>query len=268
MSQIVPNLKHFILCKTGINQPLIPQNRPFIHFWTYDLTKFYIWFMQGNFIPKKGLIRRNGDRPRWSTQLGFTITELLSIVAIISIIASLAVPSFTAIINNQAITATSTNIVALLQTARTEAVKRSQRVKVCFTEQRADFTVSSSTTSCIDPGLTQHKISYLYVFIDNGTFPEVIEGSEELIAATTEFNANLFFNQDSTKKMGTSVEFNQRGGAFFQAGEATTAAYIAICDERSKESVGRLITLNATGRTALSSIPANSHVECYTEPSS
>ena len=224
--------------------------------------------MQGKFLYKKGLIRRNGARGRLSAQLGFTITELLSIVAIISIIASLAVPSFTAIINNQAITATSTNIVALLQTARTEAVKRSTRVKACFTTVRADFSSPAATTDCVDPELTDHKISFLYVFIDNNATAEVINGNEELIAATTQFNANLFFNQDPSRKIGTSVEFNQRGGAYFQAGEATTAAYIAICDERSKESVGRLITLNATGRTALSSIPANSHVECYTEPPS
>ena len=179
-------------------------------------------------------------------------------------------PSFTSIINNQAITATSTNIVALLQTARTEAVKRSTKVKACFTTQRADFTSPSSTTSCIDPGLSQHKISYLYVFIDDGTTTEVIEGNEELIATTTEFNANLFFNQNQTnsKNMGTSIEFNQRGGAFFQAGETRTAVYIAICDERSKESVGRLITINATGRTALSSIPTNSQVQCHIEPAS
>lgn len=223
--------------------------------------------MQGKFSHQKVLIRRNGDRPLWSAQRAFTITELLSIVAIISIIASLAVPSFTAIINNQAITATSTNVVALLQTARTEAVKRSTRVKACFTTEKA-FTSTTSTTSCIDPGLSQHKISYLYVFIDDGTTAEVIEGNEELIASTTQFNANLYFNQDSTKSMGTSIEFNQRGGASFQDDPTLPAAYIAICDERSKESVGRLITLNATGRTALSSIPANSQVQCYIEPTS
>lgn len=225
--------------------------------------------MQGNFSPQKGLNRRNSERPVWSKQLGYTITELITIVALISIVASLAAPSYTSIINNQAVTAASTNIVALLQMARTEAIKQSKRVKACFTIQKADFSTVTTPKSCVDPGSTEFKVSYLYVFIDDdtGTAAEDIDSTEVILAASAEFNSNLYFNQNSNN-MGTSIEFNQRGSAVFQASETLTTAYIAICDERSDESAGRLLTLNATGRTALSSIPTNSQVACYDIPTS
>ncbi|WP_198683206.1 GspH/FimT family pseudopilin [Peristeroidobacter agariperforans] len=65
---------------------------------------------------------------------GFTMIELLVTVAVASITLALAVPSFTQMTVNSRLTTQSNEVVAALNLARSEAIKRNVRVSFCRVE--------------------------------------------------------------------------------------------------------------------------------------
>lgn len=72
-----------------------------------------------------------GPRPRTA---GFTMVELLVVVAVVSILALLAAPSFNDFIRLQRLKGVTSQLMTDLQFARTEAATRNQPVRVRFNE--------------------------------------------------------------------------------------------------------------------------------------
>ena len=70
---------------------------------------------------------------------GFTMVELMVTIAVLGVLLAIAVPSFSAMIRNNRSQAVANELVAALNLARAEAVKRGARVSLC---------PSSNGTSC------------------------------------------------------------------------------------------------------------------------
>lgn len=64
---------------------------------------------------------------------GFTLLELMVVIAVIAILAALAVPSFNTTLDKQRITGAAEAVLADLRWARAEAIKRNTEVRVTFT---------------------------------------------------------------------------------------------------------------------------------------
>lgn len=64
-------------------------------------------------------------------QRGFTLVELMVTVAVMAIVLGLAVPNFEPTINASRLTGSANELVAALQTARMEAIRRNRRIAVC-----------------------------------------------------------------------------------------------------------------------------------------
>lgn len=79
---------------------------------------------------------------------GFTLIELMVALAVMAIVLSLAIPSFESIINANRLSSAANEMVASIQTARMESLRRNRRAIVCLS---ATPNASSPTCSTVNP---------------------------------------------------------------------------------------------------------------------
>jgi len=95
-------------------------------------------------------------RPMRSSQNGFTLMELMVGIAVVAILAGLAAPNFRVFINNNRVTAAQNDLVAALNLARSESVRRSTTVSVCSSTDGASCATKNDWPSgwivFLDPG--------------------------------------------------------------------------------------------------------------------
>lgn len=75
--------------------------------------------------------RRGGRRVG---NAGFSLVELMVTVAVLAVLLGLAVPSFQGVIQQNRLTAATNELVAAVQLARAEAIRRNREVELCPTE--------------------------------------------------------------------------------------------------------------------------------------
>jgi prepilin-type N-terminal cleavage/methylation domain-containing protein len=91
------------------------------------------------------------------TQTGVTLMELMVVVAIAAILATVAAPSFSDFINNTKQSSTVTQLVSDLNRARSEAIKRNSRILFCKSNS------ATAPTDCIN-GSQYHTNGWLICY--------------------------------------------------------------------------------------------------------
>ena len=155
---------------------------------------------------------------------GFTLLELVIVVALISIVMAIAIPSMTTFTQNDRLTTNINTLIGHLALARSEAVKRSQQVSIC---------VSNNTVACTAGNWQDGWIVYIDADGSNTFTPgeEVLRAQQALDGANTLVTA-----------IGSQVTYDYRGFV-------TTASIgnFLLCDARSGP-YGKTIRISTTGR--------------------
>lgn len=168
--------------------------------------------------------RRPGSR-------GFTLMELMFTIAVAGILLAVAVPSFTGMIANNRLVSQSTEIVAAMNLARSEAIAKNATVRVC----RANL--ESSTTCAGSAG------EWDFFIVRRDTAPvEVLRRG-----AFPDHGGSVSFESDLT---GDQVTFTSDGLAHngLSSGPLVSDNELLVCSTAATGENIRVITIGAGSR--------------------
>ncbi|HEY0819750.1 MAG TPA: GspH/FimT family pseudopilin [Rhizobacter sp.] len=196
---------------------------------------------------------------RWSTRrvgvtAGFTLVELMVTLAVMAILATLAAPSFFNMIATNRMANQTNELVAALNAAKSEAIRRAQPITVranddgnpndfhsgwsTFTDADADGSPASSVTEA-DGTVLQSMAR----FSGNTTMTRVTR------SGTT---PNFTYAPATSSVSGRQfVTFLPRGGL-----SGGNDAFFRVCDSGISASNGRILRVSMVGRVSLESITA------------
>ncbi|MES2369189.1 MAG: GspH/FimT family pseudopilin [Pseudomonadota bacterium] len=119
---------------------------------------------------------------------GFTLVELLVVLAVGSILLAIAVPGYGFLMNTNRLAAVTNDLVTALQLARSEAVKRGMRVTVCKTGD------AGAVPPACDATVDWHE-GWL-VFVDAG-MTGVIDANDALLRVQAPAHADVSITTNS-----------------------------------------------------------------------
>ena len=155
---------------------------------------------------------------------GFTLLELIVTVALIAIVTAIAVPGMRAFSQNDRLITNINTLIGHLAYARSEAVKRSQQVSIC---------VSNNTTGCTGGNWQDGWIVYIDADGNNSH-----SAGEEILRVNQAFAVT----NTVTTTIGNQITYDYRGFASAGAGGS-----LLLCDGRSGP-YGKTVNISATGR--------------------
>ena len=184
--------------------------------------------------------------------VGISIVELVVSLAIVSILATTGVPAFSSFIQSNRLTETSFDMLATINLARTEAVKRRTRVVLC---RSADPT--STTPSC--GGSANTWTTGWLVFASGDSNSTYDAGADTLLGIGLVDSPYLTVITNNTSN--NNLEYNTDG----TTNEGGGTARFAVCDKRGGAK-GRQINIPPHGRPKFVKGDSASPINC-TSPS-
>ena len=153
---------------------------------------------------------------------GMTLVEILVVVAIAAVLATIAVPSLQSTVKRNRVDAASNQFVAMLSMARSEAVKQGSPVTIASTSGTLDWSLGWTVTAC------QNNTS-----VANGNcIATTIQASNGLSAPMTNFGTTTTLAFDSMGRL-----LNNGAGAIF-----------ILCADGVDPTVAKGVTVALMGR--------------------
>ena len=159
---------------------------------------------------------------------GFTIYELMLTLALMAVFVTVGVPSFASFMERNQLTTGINQFVSSLSLARSEAIKRNQRVNLC---------ASSDGEQCSDGGYEDGWI----VYVDNNQ-NNTRDNDEELLWVGDSYPANLTLR--------VSSNFDNSNIAYLGSGRINEGGNVKLCMDNDVKKA-RMLNLINTGRVRL-----------------
>lgn len=163
----------------------------------------------------------------------FTLIELIVTIAIAAILLTIAVPGFQNMVIENRIATQTNELVSDLALARSEAIKRGQRISIC---------AAADSTTCLSAGTTWTTGRIVYV----GGAPSGAVPTANILRYTEPQKGVISLTDTSSTGASYYVSYLPSGGI-------DRAATLTLCNTGY---IGRNITVNTTGRTATSKTAA------------
>ena len=176
--------------------------------------------------------------------------ELIATMAVAGILVTLAVPSFSEVIKNNRLITQANDFVTALNVARSEAIRRGERVTVCK---------SSDQVSCVTSGSWDQG----WIIFDD------VNGDGVVTDPTTNvLRVHGSLSGSTTLKGGTNlddyVSYVASGATQQFAGgvSASQSGVLVLCDDRGFISQAKAIQIRATGRVNAGSATSSAAGSC------
>ncbi|NRB40257.1 MAG: type II transport protein GspH [Pseudomonadales bacterium] len=154
---------------------------------------------------------------------GFTLIELMVVISIVAILATIAIPNFTTLIKNTQMRSQSNDVLGFFKYARATAIKRNETIHIGSTD-----------------GQNWQQGMAIWVDGNSGTANQFDPDSDETLRIATALPQGFSLTQASSQQFYT----------FKPNGELSSANTLTLCDSRTGET-GRQITLLESGLAVL-----------------
>lgn len=170
-------------------------------------------------------------------QKGFTISELLVVMAIVAILLGIGVPSYRYITNSYRLSAEVNSLLGDLQYARAEAIKEGQTVIVC---------ASIDGATCANNSVWQEGWIVFPDYNNNGQIDPGGANPEPLLHVQAAFTGRIPDTFTPSNNAVSAVKFNREGFATTAAGFVTTT-FTLVDGGTGNPTWTRCLQLNAVG---------------------
>lgn len=171
---------------------------------------------------------------------GVTLVELIITVSVLALLASFALPGFTGIVQNNAMTASTNELVTSLILARSEALKRQQPVTICWTNSADAATPSCNKGDGWESGWI--------VFVDDDVDAAYDAGELVLHRQSGLPGHGIVVKVRSlSAPLDTSLTYAATGFPNFPT-PLPDIRNMLFCDRRADNDVARVINVSPTGR--------------------
>lgn len=185
-----------------------------------------------------------------SRNRGFTLVELVITLAVAAILVTLAVPSFSQFVKNNRLITQANDFVTALNVARSEAIKRGDRVTLCK---------SSNQVSCAGSGNWEQG---WIVFADVNDDGVVSNPATNILRVHGALDGNVTLKGDTA--LANYVSYVSSGATQQIGGgtSATQSGVLVLCDDRGFVDEAKGVQISATGRVSATSATTSAATSC------